>query len=1101
MKKILMTLAGFALTVCLLGITVLADGNVAKVGETEYATIEEAIAAWTSGTTLTLLDDVQLSDVIKLDNREPRTLDLGEYTMTAAKSKNAITLEPLGDINGSKPVHYFTVNADESNPGGISAPGKVCIESIGNNKWACRMEIVINGGVYSGSYTIKHSNSMEQSAPWITINGGVFNSQIYTDKAKIHITDGLFLGNNSFKGTETGAYTVISGGRFKSIPFMTKGAGKEQAGCYGTTVSNRLNYDVDVYVDDEGYYCVSYPIVAKPGSFGASIPSASTVEKPSYSDNLVYSNVTVEGALYYTDANVALEKNISKSLVTLYAPADIDLKPTNNNFTIDATAEGASYTGDVVLNNASRTFTIKLPATEMYTGVVSTTVSGYDVVLNYSEEDGIATYVYSLSKTPTGDYVVYKDETPTYYNGVTLQQVIDLCEDDSAILVSEDESDIQLIIRKDKAVTLTTNSAVATLADEEETVFNNVIFTVENGASFTLDGFTVTGLSYIIAITPENISVTNCDIDITTDKGHGCPPSFISFNNSNGGSVELVFTNNTLLATSAQATTHGIAGWNSIESAVITGNTFGSEDAPFTAAAIKLMNFVDDAEVVVEDNVFYVESKDTTWGPNAIQFFQNNSRAADYTVAIANNSFFVDEDTAAVGVNTNAMGKPVDYAGGATVEIDKNNTVNGKAITIQDVIAFGNGINDEAYTRGYIGVGVEKNADDEITGGWFNKYSLGLEAALAEGYSAYADGSDYIKVMKTTTNKVAVEFEEFSVSEGEVIYDIVLTADDDEIINRLNSVDLTFVLTQVNGDNDFEILASNKEVTINPVDNSKFRYEFHYDGKDNVTTDTSEEIIIGQVKFTGYGEFRFAVDTSEKANETNAAHATKATDNIVDTFIPKGDGVTAGVLDIADSTTENIVILTPTRKLVINIDFPNAVNNNALEYQAMQVKVTGEDLEQPLVIDLGTDSKYSALDVYKNKKNVAVDVEDLYEITIENLLTVNTAYTVEVSGAGYRTARYTVTMNCDEYKTLNFWNNVKDNDTLVEEKKDSSAKKVTFLAGDIVKDSLINIYDLSAVVSYFGENMDTAKYNDYAKYDLNRDGKIDSKDVAYVLVS
>ena len=30
-----------------------AEGNVAKVGNTEYATIDEAIAAWTDGTTLT----------------------------------------------------------------------------------------------------------------------------------------------------------------------------------------------------------------------------------------------------------------------------------------------------------------------------------------------------------------------------------------------------------------------------------------------------------------------------------------------------------------------------------------------------------------------------------------------------------------------------------------------------------------------------------------------------------------------------------------------------------------------------------------------------------------------------------------------------------------------------------------------------------------------------------------------------------------------------------------------------------------------------------------------------------------------------------------
>ncbi|MBQ4087094.1 MAG: hypothetical protein IJC78_02465, partial [Clostridia bacterium] len=45
-------------------------------------------------------------------------------------------------------------------------------------------------------------------------------------------------------------------------------------------------------------------------------------------------------------------------------------------------------------------------------------------------------------------------------------------------------------------------------------------------------------------------------------------------------------------------------------------------------------------------------------------------------------------------------------------------------------------------------------------------------------------------------------------------------------------------------------------------------------------------------------------------------------------------------------------------------------------------------------------------------------------------------------------------------------------------------------------------YDLSAVVSYFGETGLSATNNkDYAKYDLNRDGFIDSKDVAIVLVS
>ena len=242
----------------------------------------------------------------------------------------------------------------------------------------------------------------------------------------------------------------------------------------------------------------------------------------------------------------------------------------------------------------------------------------------------------------------------------------------------------------------------------------------------------------------------------------------------------------------------------------------------------------------------------------------------------------------------------------------------------------------------------------------------------------------------------------------------------------------------------------------------------------------AKEIVIGQVKFTGYGDFTFGVDTS--ANDTNAAHATEALDNIVDTYIPNGNTANGeGKLDVSDSFTATILV--PTRTLTINVTFPNAINPNAAAYQNMKVEITGniEGKTQTVTYDLG-----------ETMTNGAYVVE-------EDRLVLNEAYAVTVSGAGYRTARYTVTMT--DNKVLNFWNNVKDNDTVVETGKDTSAKKVTYLAGDIVKDSLINIYDLSAVVSYFGETGLVGTNNDYAKYDLNRDGKIDSKDVAYVLVS
>ena len=105
-------------------------------------------------------------------------------------------------------------------------------------------------------------------------------------------------------------------------------------------------------------------------------------------------------------------------------------------------------------------------------------------------------------------------------------------------------------------------------------------------------------------------------------------------------------------------------------------------------------------------------------------------------------------------------------------------------------------------------------------------------------------------------------------------------------------------------------------------------------------------------------------------------------------------------------------------------------------------------------------------------------------------------YTVVVEGAGYRTFRQDVLMDAD--KTMVIWNNYKDN---AEEVVDGQTFNATFLAGDIVMDYTINKYDLSAAVSYFGQvkGEENSKYN--VKYDLNRDGVIDSYDVAMVLVS
>ncbi|MBQ4087385.1 MAG: hypothetical protein IJC78_03975 [Clostridia bacterium] len=352
-------------------------------------------------------------------------------------------------------------------------------------------------------------------------------------------------------------------------------------------------------------------------------------------------------------------------------------------------------------------------------------------------------------------------------------------------------------------------------------------------------------------------------------------------------------------------------------------------------------------------------------------------------------------------------------------------------------------------------------------------------------------------------DKISVEFVEVEDDTDEyldnALWNIVLKGANAETINRLNSAELTFALADGEGDMAYEIIESNSQIDINPVNNSKDHYEFHFKGKEGVV-DTANEIVIGQVAFEGYGDVDFSVD----ANGTNVVHATTISDNIVDTFRP-GTSTTAkvGILDI--SAVIDSAIETVKENLEIHIAFPNAVNKNAYTYQDMTVTVENDDLGQLYVVKLGENNaaNITATPVAEAAGIACtVDSDGCYVVTFTDILVQHNSYEITVEGAGYRTARYTVRMTED--KTVNFWNNVKDADAYMEVSKSESVApaKLNYLAGDIVKDNKINVYDLSAVVSYFGEaGLSATKNPEYAKYDLNRDGFIDSKDVAIVLVS
>ena len=277
---------------------------VAKVGNTEYGSIDEAIAAWTNNATLTLLSDVTLSDVVTLKSTEHHILNLATYTMTAASGKNAIEIT----CNGRSSASYaLTVNADATNPGGITATGNACIYYKKSDSTKDRPIILINNGVFTGSYSINSISNGNTNCPQVWINGGVFNSYMNLTKNLLQVKGGTFHAAINCTGDQN-AYRLIAGGRFKSWQFMTADAPNKFA--VSSTMSKDSSgnwigtYDIGVYVDDEGYLVVGGPVITEFGDkFAAKATNATK-----WSSYLKYSSAAEHG-LYYTNADAAIKKH------------------------------------------------------------------------------------------------------------------------------------------------------------------------------------------------------------------------------------------------------------------------------------------------------------------------------------------------------------------------------------------------------------------------------------------------------------------------------------------------------------------------------------------------------------------------------------------------------------------------------------------------------------------------------------------------------------------------------------------------------------------------------------------------------------------------
>ena len=744
-------------------------------------------------------------------------------------------------------------------------------------------------------------------------------------------------------------------------------------------------------------------------------------------------------------APIRVVKSAESAASTLHVDAD----------TIFAYSEGvSSANGDVLIGNGRSDGN---PSYDVTVNVLADAEVQYQEPGYYAKDDGTL----SVVRIGLKGYATLQDAVKAAVPGDTIE------------IIAEQVSGSSQEIVVDKAVTITS-------AEGQTAEIRDAKFVLKASAVF--DGLKITGNSYINVndAGAAEVTIQNCDVNVELKEKVSGRAAFIVSQSEVATPVKLAVKNNVIIVKStADSYPAAMFTWRYLaDGSEISGNTFGSEAKRYNFIAVKSLNAADDAVITISDNTVYGTNRNFYF--YAFDLYQNNSRLNTYTVLSKNNTVLAEE-YAGSSYTVRAFCIEVNDLNGVSgnaVFYDNGTMMNGVPVTLND-IEFSTDRGTDAVPYVNAGVNVLLDENGKVKAGNF-------VAAVAPAYAApglvlkeNADGSYSAIADSALTNAVAVVFEKVDETD-DTLYNIVLKAADNTIINRLTAAELAFKLESE--EVAYEILpygdvrcVSNTQTE---MDND---YLFYLKGAgengEDVPDITQPEIVIAQVQFNGYGAVKFSIDDSA----LNAVRATANADNIVtDYLVGGGTDANVGELIINDTANNGVIEteLSPvTADLTVKIAFNNNVTaGNAEAYQQMKVTITGADGKE-YVYALGGDN-YTAEEA----------------VIVAGNLPANNRYTVTVSGEGYRTAKKTVQLT-EAGAELAFWNNVKDT-------AEANGERKNFLAGEIVKDGKINIYDLSAVVSYFGEiDLDNGEKNEYAKYDLNRDGKVDSKDVAMVLVS
>ena len=410
--------------------------NVAKVGTTEYATIEEAIAEWGPGKTLTLLADVTTTSTVTVEVNATKStqnwiLDLGDYTWTA-NGCNAFQLYAAG---GTVMNQNYGLKVYANQNGGIKAAGKYCIEAkYDNSKTRYRPRLEIHGGTYEGAHIIYYyssswSNSNIENGPSTHIfmsNDGtepIFNGNFGMYKCPLTINAGYFNGT-SFNTYPVGstADTYLKGGHFKTISAFPSASNNKGIifGDYKVFVKSDASIDV---------------VNGAPAEYGAKATKSLLLSS--------YQGVNYSDYVYYEKADDAIQKYSSGTIEIVLAPgvtATQDKSYRSGTLTIDASAEGSDYTGDITLTSTSAKFVVKFPEGGGHYGVTASTGTLH---VEETVADGVVTRTYSvISSVSNPEAKVANTSYSTVYDAF---YAIDGTTDNKTIVLQKDVTNAGIV--------------------------------------------------------------------------------------------------------------------------------------------------------------------------------------------------------------------------------------------------------------------------------------------------------------------------------------------------------------------------------------------------------------------------------------------------------------------------------------------------------------------------------------------------------------------------------------------------------------------------------------------------------------------------------